>query len=81
MTPLRMSYLERYRAEQQGYIERGLSASYPYAAKIMAKLIDCSLTAEAATELENLRAAMACRQPVAPILARLFVAAPTAFTI
>lgn len=80
MTALRLSYLERYRAEQRGYVERGLNASYPYAAKVMSKLIDSSLSADAATELENLRAAMACRQPVAPILARLFVAAPAAFT-
>jgi hypothetical protein len=79
MTALRLSYQERYRAEQRGYLERGLDLSYAYAKRAMSALLDQPLSAELAHELSNLRAAMATRQPIAAILDRLFLLAPTAF--
>lgn len=74
-----MSYLERYKAEQRGYVERGLDASYAYAGRILAGITDEGLGADAAAAVSSLREAMERREPIAAHMSRLFVAASWAF--
>lgn len=79
MNPLRLSHLERYRAEQRGYVERGLAASYAYAKRVIDGMEGDALSDEAFAALNALRAAMSNGEPIAACLFRLFVCVPYPF--
>ncbi len=79
MNPLRLTYLDRYRAEQRGYVERGLSASYAYAERVLTAIADDLLSDDAIAAVGGLRSAMSNHEPIADHLSALFVAVPAAF--